>query len=85
MYRVSVFDDNHFWDECWFDAYEEKELHSKDVPMSIVRYKDVDKDAWWFGECPRCKKGIHFYGWADEGNRKQYCYSCGQLVDFELA
>ena len=26
MYRVSVFDDGHFWDEFWFDAYEEKEV-----------------------------------------------------------
>ena len=26
MYRVSVFDDGHFLDEYWFDAYEEKEL-----------------------------------------------------------
>lgn len=25
MYRVSYFKDNHFVDECWFDAYEEKE------------------------------------------------------------
>ena len=24
MYRVSYFEDNHFVDECWFDAYEEK-------------------------------------------------------------
>jgi hypothetical protein len=26
MYRVSVFDDGHFWDEFWFDAYEEREV-----------------------------------------------------------
>ena len=26
MYRVTYFEDNHFVDECWFDAYEEKEL-----------------------------------------------------------
>ena len=26
MYRVSVFEDNHYQDECWFDAYEEKEV-----------------------------------------------------------
>lgn len=25
MYRVSYFQDNHFVDEVWFDAYEEKE------------------------------------------------------------
>ena len=26
MYRVSYFQDNHFVDEFWFDAYEEKEV-----------------------------------------------------------
>lgn len=26
MYRVSYFQDNHFVDEYWFDAYEEREL-----------------------------------------------------------
>lgn len=31
MYRVSVFTDYHFMDEYWFDAYEEKELATKDV------------------------------------------------------
>lgn len=29
MYRVSYFRDNHFLDECWFDAYEERELKEK--------------------------------------------------------
>ena len=28
MYRVSYFEDYHFKDEYWFDAYEEKELGS---------------------------------------------------------
>lgn len=28
MYRVSYFQDNHFVDEYWFDAYEEKEVRS---------------------------------------------------------
>ena len=32
MYRVSVFEDNHFQNEYWFDAYEEKEC--------LVRCKD---------------------------------------------
>ena len=25
-YRVSYFENNHFVDECWFDAYEDKEV-----------------------------------------------------------
>lgn len=29
MYRVSYFQDNHFVDEYWFDAYEEKECKTK--------------------------------------------------------
>lgn len=28
MYRVSIFEDGHFKDEIWFDAYEEKEVNS---------------------------------------------------------
>ena len=31
MYRVGVFDNCHFWDEYWFDAYEEKEPSSGDI------------------------------------------------------
>ena len=29
MYRVSYFQDNHFVDECWFDAFEEREIPKK--------------------------------------------------------
>ena len=29
MYRVSIFNDSHFCDEFWFDAYEEKEGNKK--------------------------------------------------------
>ena len=29
MYRVSVFEDNHYQDEYWFDAYGEKEAANK--------------------------------------------------------
>ena len=34
MYRVSYFQDNHFIDEHWFDAYEEKKL-DKSFPQTI--------------------------------------------------
>lgn len=34
LYRVSYFENGHFKDECWFDAYEEK--------CDIVRCKDCD-------------------------------------------
>ena len=29
MYRVSYFQDNHFVDECWFDAYCKTEVIEK--------------------------------------------------------
>lgn len=29
MYRVSYFQDGHFVDELWFDAYEEKETKNQ--------------------------------------------------------
>lgn len=29
MYRISYFQDNHFVDEHWFDAYEEKEVDDR--------------------------------------------------------
>ena len=34
MYRVSYFEGNHFVDEHWFDAYEEKEI------KNVIRCKD---------------------------------------------
>lgn len=83
MYRVSYFEDNHFVDEHWFDAYEDKE--TKEFPMNIKRYEKVKEDAWWCGQCPNCGQGLEFKGVADEGNRKQYCWKCGQLVDFDLS
>lgn len=29
MYRVSIFEDGHFKDEVWFDAYEDKEVDDR--------------------------------------------------------
>lgn len=85
MYRVSYFEDNHFVDEHWFDAYEDKE--TKEFPMEIKRFTEppVREDAWWAGYCPRCGTMLGFnYVDTDRENRKQYCWHCGQLVDFEL-
>ena len=41
MYRVTIFQDNHFKDECWFDAYEEKEVNNKidKVVNTLERHK----------------------------------------------
>lgn len=38
QYRVSYFEDNHFVDEHWFDAYEEKEV-SMQQALSDREYK----------------------------------------------
>lgn len=48
MYRVSVFDDGHFWDEFWFDAYEENELDNS-FPQtigSITYYSKAELFEW---------------------------------------
>ena len=84
MYRVSVFDEGHFWDEFWFDAYEEKEVGVKDIAMPVKRWEYYNHE-WWAGHCPRCDESIAFNYNLDssEGNRKCYCYKCGQLCDFE--
>lgn len=85
-YRVSYFEDFHFVDEIWFDAYEDKE--TKEFPMNIKRFEKpmaVREDAWWCGWCPKCGIMLNF-NYADPNgvNRKQYCWHCGQLVDFEF-
>lgn len=41
MYRVSYFQDNHFVDEFWFDAYEEKELGYKELFEQYKWERDV--------------------------------------------
>lgn len=44
MYRVSYFEDCHFKDEFWFDAYEEKELavRNKAVNFSYLHNWFID-------------------------------------------
>ena len=37
MYRVSVFNNGHFQDECWFDCYEERELNSNEGMIYITQ------------------------------------------------
>ena len=54
MYRVSVFNSGHFWDEYWFDAYEEKEVgdnFTDDVEYVIVGENEV------FDNCLVCVIG----------------------------
>lgn len=39
-YRVSYFEDNHFVDECWFYAYEEKEVDDR-IEKIIARLEEL--------------------------------------------
>lgn len=50
MYRVSVFEDGHFKDEFWFDAYEEKEVR---LPSCSVG--DIVWHTKWRKEPVKCK------------------------------
>lgn len=43
MYRVSVFKDNHFQDEYWFDCYEEKEFDNR-VDKIINKLEGIKVD-----------------------------------------
>ena len=41
MYRVSYFEDCHFKDEYWFDAYEEKEVNMTNADFREIFKKDA--------------------------------------------
>lgn len=46
-YRVSVFNDNHFWDEVWFDAYSEENCKCLQEVLNNMKpncHKDIVKD-----------------------------------------
>ena len=48
MYRVTVFNDGHFLDEYWFDAYEEKEVTNKTELIGWLlgqKYNIVDENS----------------------------------------
>lgn len=42
IYRVTVFNDGHFWDEYWFDAYEEKEYFTRCRDCVLKHYSSSD-------------------------------------------
>lgn len=87
MYHLIAWFEDLCKNDYWFDAYEEKEIGIKDISQPIKKFEKflkISDDAWWCGYCPRC--GIILsYNNADEDrdNRKQYCYKCGQLVEFK--
>ena len=85
-YRVSYFEDFHFVDEIWFDTYEDREVRDKEIATPIKRfdgyYRDIQR-SWWAGNCPRCNQMISYNFNGDVYNKKQYCWKCGQLIDFK--
>ena len=40
MYRATYFQDNHFVDECWFDAYEDREFDDR-IKQIINKLTDL--------------------------------------------
>ena len=56
MYRVSYFQDNHFKDEIWFDAYEEKEINKENEKFRRKLRKNiaeqVEDKMCYMGTCP---------------------------------
>ena len=43
MYRVSYFQDNHFQDEIWFDAYEDKEVDDGIDKQELIEWLQGQK------------------------------------------
>lgn len=85
MYKVSYFRNSRYIDECWFDAYEEREVNDRDIAKPVIRFERYNHE-WWAGICPNCSKIIGFdfsVSKGEEGKRKSYCSKCGQLCDFE--
>ena len=65
MYRVTVFNNGHFYDEHWFDAYEDKEL-SASFPQTIgnmTYYSKADLFEWVETQQQLNKKYIEL-GWS---------------------
>lgn len=62
MYRVSYFQDNHFKDEFWFDAYEHNE-HSE-MKMFISKWfsalEDEGVNPWAQDDCIRVANKLHY-------------------------
>lgn len=81
MYRVSLFEKGHYVDEIWFDAYEDKEVNDKEISIPVKRLSSL---SFRVGKCPRCGEIISYkLGNLDSNNRTQYCWRCGQLVEFK--
>lgn len=59
MYRVSIFEDNHFKDEFWFDAYEDKEVDN--IVDKIIEKLECNKKVF-VRDFPHRKMTINGFG-----------------------
>ena len=71
MYRVSHFEDCHFQDEFWFDAYEERELPETNY-CQCKQTKDKDEYWGYWVEC-ECGYKLNITG-------ATYCGGCGKRI-----
>ena len=80
MYRVSIFEDGHFLDEVWFDAYEEKECrkHGHWVLLDDCSNAGV--------YCSECHKKVYRKDYANQKVKSKFCPNCGSVMDgkFEI-
>ena len=74
MYRVTVFNDGHFWDEYWFDAYEEKEY--REHGHWILRIENNICDMTYQYECSKCTQPSRY--------ATNFCPNCGIIMDEEI-
>lgn len=77
MYRVSVFEDGHFKDEYWFDAYEDKEIRKHGY------WKLFDNCSNAGVYCSVCNKKVYKEHYANVKVKSKFCPNCGAIMDGE--
>lgn len=78
MYRVSYFEDNHFVDECIFDAYEEKETRKHGY------WKLLDECSNAGVYCSVCNKKVYKEYYGNVNPKSKFCPNCGAIMDGEF-
>ena len=75
MYRVSTFEDGHFQNEYWFDAYEEKECRKHGSWFLL----DECANAGIY--CSVCRKKVYKEHYANVKYKSKFCPNCGSIMD----
>lgn len=78
MYRVSIFKDNHFTDEYWFDAYEEKECRAHGHWFLLDKCSNAGV------YCSVCHKKVYKEHYANVKPKSKFCPNCGAIMDGEF-